>query len=60
MNLFRKKPKRTDKEIFQDDTLTDSEKIDEYVKNHGGDPKISKKEKEAVKELLKTLKGNGW
>lgn len=55
MNLFKRKPKRTDTEIFQDDTLSDSEKIDEYVRNHGGDPKLSKKEKEAVKELLKIL-----
>ena len=60
MNLFRRKSKRTDKEIFEDESLSASEKIDEYVRNHGGDPKATKADKDAAREVLKQYEGNCW
>lgn len=60
MNLFRRKPKRSDLEILQDDHLTDSEKIDEYARNHGGDKKATKEDKEAARKVLELYEGNTW
>ena len=53
MKLFRKTIKQSDTELFQNEDLSDQEKIEEYVKRKGGDPKISRKKKEKISELLK-------
>lgn len=53
MKLFRKTIKQSDTELFRNEDLSDQEKIEEYVKRKGGDPKISRKKKEEISELLK-------
>lgn len=53
MKLFHKKVKQSDTELFQNEDLSDQEKIEEYVKRKGGDPQISKQKKEEIRKLLK-------